>query len=50
MRQWDAEGAKYPLVYATSDVAAATVPVTLAYFIFDLLLVPVWEGTLTVRG
>jgi hypothetical protein len=49
VQRWDAEAAKVPLVYASSDTAAVFLPVTLAYFIFDLLLVPVWEGTLAVR-
>lgn len=49
VRRWDAESARLPLVYASSDIAAVAVPVTLAYFIFDFLLVPVWEGTFAVR-
>lgn len=49
VRRWDAEGARVPLVYAPSDIAAVAVPVTLAYFIFDLLLIPVWEGSFVVR-
>lgn len=49
VRRWDAAAAEVPLVYATSDTAARALPVTLAYFIFDLMLIPVWEGTLVVR-
>lgn len=46
VRRWDAEAASVPLVYARSDVAAWALPITLGYFLFDFLLVPVWEGTL----
>lgn len=50
VRRWDAESARVPLVYSGSDTAAVFVPLTLAYFIFDFLLVPVWEGNFMVRG
>lgn len=49
VRRWDAESARVPLVYASSSTAAVFVPMTLAYFIFDFLLVPVWEGNFMVR-
>ena len=46
--QRDAEAVRWPLIHARSDVLAAAGPLTLAYFLFDLLLVPVWEGRLVV--
>lgn len=46
--QRDAEAVRWPLIHARSDVLAAAAPLTLAYFLFDLLLVPVWEGRLVV--
>lgn len=46
--QRDAEAVRWPLIHARSDVLAAAAPLTLAYFLFDLLLVPVWEGRLAV--
>ena len=46
----DAAAARPLLIHNTSKAAAVIVPLTLAYFVFDLLLVPVWEGTLKVRG
>jgi len=47
--QRDAETVQGPLIHAQSDVVAMVAPLTLAYFIFDLLLVSVWEGKMTVR-
>jgi len=48
--QRDAEAVRFRLIHARSDVLAAAAPLTLAYFLFDLLLVPVWEGRLTVSA
>ncbi len=45
--QRDAEAVQGPLIHARSDVVAMVAPLTLAYFVFDLLLVPVWEGKMT---
>lgn len=47
--QRDAEAVRWPLIHARSDVVAMAAPLTLGYFLFDLLLVPVWEGRLAVR-
>lgn len=46
----DADSVRWPLIHQRSDVLAAAAPLTLAYFVFDLLLVPVWEGRLMVSA
>lgn len=48
--QLNADAVRGPLIHARSDVLAAAAPLTLAYFLFDLLLVPVWEGRLAVSA
>lgn len=47
--QRDAASVRWPLVHARSDVVAVAAPLTLAYFLFDLALIPVWEGRFAVR-
>lgn len=44
MRRWDASAVEVPLVHATSDMAAQALPITLAYFIFNMALIPVCGG------
>lgn len=46
--QRDAASVRWPLVHARSDVVAVAAPLTLAYFLFDLALIPVWEGRFAV--
>lgn len=38
-----------PLVHATSRIGAWVIPITLGYFVFDLALLPIWEGKFMVR-
>lgn len=40
--------AAVPLTHATSSIAPLIVPITLGYFLFDLALLPFWEGTFKV--
>jgi hypothetical protein len=43
--RFDAAGVKGPIVSVVSPTASWVSPITLGYFIFDLLLLPFWEGT-----
>lgn len=48
MLRFDAAAAAGPLNHARSQVAPVIVPITLGYFVFDLLLLPWWEGSFKV--